>query len=250
MLFDIANLTYWIFLGIGVLLFLFVIISGGGEDQDLDTDVNFDSDIDVDTDVDFDADVDGDVDGDIDHNLKTDLDEGVEATIFSFLSWFGLGKCPLMILLAIDFSTWGVTGWFLNVLVGGLLNAIPTGFIGFLIFFLSFCFSVWVGRVLSVPIGKIFANAGENVEGDRLVGCSGEVTSSKVPYIVEGRIAQADILDSASNLVTVEICLPEWAQVIPSKGQEVLIIEKRQHCFLAIAKDSSDQDKWFNSIKN
>lgn len=107
MLFDIANLTYWIFLGIGVLLFLFVIISGGGEDQDLDTDVNFDSDIDVDTDVDFDADVDGDVDGDIDHNLKTDLDEGVEATIFSFLSWFGLGKCPLMILLAIDFSTWG-----------------------------------------------------------------------------------------------------------------------------------------------
>lgn len=90
---------------------------------------------------------------------------------------------------------------------------------------------MWVGRVLSVPIGKIFANAGENVEGDRLVGCSGEVTSSKVPYIVEGRIAQADILDSASNLVTVEICLPEWAQVIPSKGQEVLIIEKRQHCF-------------------
>lgn len=238
MLFDLTNLIYWIFLGIGVLLFLFVIISGGGEDQDLDTD------------MDFDADVDSDLGGDTDANIKADLDEGMDATIFSFLSWFGVGKCPLMILLAIDFSVWGVTGWFLNVMFGGFLNGIPTGFIAFLIFCLSFCFSLWVGRVLSLPIGKIFANAGEDVEGDRLIGCSGEVTSAKVPYITEGKIAQADILDSASNLVTVEICLPEWAQVMPCRGQEVLIIEKRQHCFLAIAKDSSDQDKWFNSIKN
>ncbi len=246
MLFDPANLTYWIFLGIGVLLFLFVIISGGGEDQDLDSDVDFDADVNFDADADFDS----DVDGDVDNNVDADLDEGVEGSILSFLSWFGLGKCPLMILLAIDFSAWGVTGWFFNVVVGGFLNGIPTGFIAFLIFLLSFCFSVWVGRVLSVPIGKIFANAGEDVESDRLIGCSGEVTSSKVPYIIEGRIAQADVLDSASNLVTVEICLPEWAQVIPAKGQEVLIIEKRQHCFLAIAKDSSDQDKWFSSIKH
>lgn len=249
MLFDLANLTYWIFLGIGVFLFLLVIISGGGEEQDLDSDVDFDADIDADVD----ADVEGDVNGgaDIgDSNVKGDFEGEVGATIFSFLSWFGVGKCPLMILLAIDFSTWGVTGWFFNVMIGAFFNGIPTGAIAFLIFFSSFCFSLWVGRVLSLPIGKIFADAGENVESDRLIGCSGEVTSSKVPYIIEGKIAQADVLDSANNLVTVEICLPEWAQVVPYKGQEVLIIEKRQHCFLAIAKDSSDQDKWFNSINN
>ena len=46
MLFDIANLTYWIFLAIGIVFFLTVIISGA-EDQDFDTDADMDFDIDA-----------------------------------------------------------------------------------------------------------------------------------------------------------------------------------------------------------
>ena len=72
MLFHPANLPYWIFLGMGVLLFLFVIISGGGDD-----------DVDIDTDVDTDA--------DFDFN-------GL------FLGWLGIGKAPLILLLATDLS--------------------------------------------------------------------------------------------------------------------------------------------------
>lgn len=239
MLFDQANLTYWIFLAIGVVLFLFVIISGGGEDQDFDAD----------TDVDFDADADIDGDADVEGSLTTlETDTNVSGDSppqwLMTLSWLGLGKCPLLILLAIDFSTWGVSGWFLNVALGGFLGTIPSGFFAFLIFILSFGFSIWVGKVLSSPIGQIFSNSSEDVEGDRLVGCSGQVTSKQVPYIIDGRIAQADVLDSASNLVTVEVCLPEWAKVVPFRGQEILIIEKRQNYYIAIAKDSSDQDKW------
>ncbi|MGI0482137.1 DUF1449 domain-containing protein [Geminocystis sp. CENA526] len=244
MLFDIANLTYWIFLGIGVFLFLLVIISGGDE-QDLDTDV--DMDVDVDVDMDVDADIDGDIDGDIEGNVNADIETDNDVSFLSFLSWFGVGKCPLLILLAIDFSVWGVSGWFLNVTIGGFLNGIPQGFIAFVIFVISFFFSIYIGKLLSNPIGKIFANFGEEVDGDRLIGCIGSVTSKQVPYVIEGRIAQADVLDNARNLVTIEVCLPDWAKVIPHRGQDILIIDRQKHYFIAIAKDTSDEDKWLNS---
>ena len=243
MLFDLANLTYWIFLATGILLFLVVIISGGDE-QDLDTDA--DVDVDVDSDVDFNINLDDDLD--LDNELDADTDG--DFSFWSVLSWFGVGKSPLLILLAIDFSAWGVTGWFLNVTFATFINKIPTGFLALLIFISSLVFSLWIGKILSHPIGQIFKDTGEEIRGDRLIGCSGSVTSKKVPYIVEGRIAQADVLDNARNLVTVEICLPEWAKVIPVQGQEILIIEQRKNFFLAIAKDSSDQDKWINLINN
>ncbi|MGY6530008.1 MAG: DUF1449 domain-containing protein [Cyanobacterium sp.] len=248
MLFDINNLTYWIFLGIGVFLFLLVIISGGGEDQDIDTDADFD----VDADGYFDTDVDADVDADADNSLDADMeaDESFEGNFLLFLSWFGVGKSPLLILLAIDFCSWGVIGWFLNVTMGGLIGEIPQGAIALLIFLVSLGFSLWIGRILSNPIGKIFANFGEEIDGERLIGCTGNVTSIKLPYLVDGKVAQADVLDNARNLVTVEVALPDWAKVIPHRGQEVLIIDRQQHCYIAIAKDTSDEDKWLNSINN
>ncbi|MBL1208794.1 OB-fold-containig protein [Geminocystis sp. GBBB08] len=242
MLFDTANLTYWIFLGIGIFLFLLVILTGGGEDQDLDTDVNFDADVDMDTDVDLDSEV--------DNHITPDFDTDSDVNFLFVLSWLGVGKCPFLILLAIDFSTWGVAGWFLNVTIGGFLNAIPSGFFAVFIFFISFFFSIWVGRVLSHPIGKIFANFGEETDGDRLIGSIGTVTSKQLPYLINGRIGQADVVDNASNLVTIEVCLPDWAKIIPHRGQEILIIDRQKHCFIAIAKDTSDQDKWLNSMKN
>jgi hypothetical protein len=239
LLFDLANLTYWIFLGIGIALFLLVIISGGDE-QDLDTDADMNVDVDADSEVELNVPVNDDIDADTDSDFS----------FWSILSWFGVGNSPLLILLAIDFSTWGVTGWFLNALVGTFLNGIPRGFLGLLIFVVSFIFSLWAGKVLSHPIGLIFKEFGEEINSDRLIGCVGTVTSKQVPHITTGRIAQADVLDNASNLVTVEICLPEWAKVIPLKGDDVLIIEQRKNCFLAIAKDSSDEDKWLNKMEN
>jgi hypothetical protein len=236
MLFDSANFAYWIFLGIGIFFFLSVILSGGGEDQDMD--------VDVDVDLDVDLDVDADIDTDVDTNAEVNPDADSPFAFLSILSWLGLGKAPLMILLAIDFSTWGLTGWILNVFIGSITGKIPQGGLGGLVFFVSLSFSLWIGRLLSIPIGKIFAGFGEDVEGDRLIGCSGIVASKKLPYLVEGRLGQVDVLDPARNLVTIEVSLPQWAKVIPHRGEEVLIIERQKHCYLAIAKDSSDQDKW------
>src|SRR5689334_21817811 len=102
MLFSLDNLPYWIFLGMGVLLFFFMIISGGGGE-----------DFDIDADVDVDADV--------------DADSNSELGFGQFLGWAGIGKAPLILLLATDSSLWGVLGWMLNVWFGGATNNNSSG---------------------------------------------------------------------------------------------------------------------------
>ncbi len=234
MLFDLANLPYWIFLGIGILLFLLVIVSGGGDD-DLDTDVELEVEADFDSGT-FDPDADPDMEGE---EIFTPLE---------ILGWLGIGKTPLILLLAIDFSSWGVIGWLLNTIISSLINTIPQRFLGLggVVLITSLFASLYIGRLLSQPIGKIFASFGEDASSSRLIGCMGIVSSKQIPYYIEGKIGQADVIDSAKNLVTLNVNLPDWATVIPLRGDQVLVIEKTDHCYLVICKNSSDYDKWFH----
>lgn len=224
MLYNLANLPYWILLGLGIALFLFVIASGGGDD-DLDLDADGDW-----WDVDADAEVDGDFDFSVIH----------------ILGWLGVGKVPLILLLATDFSFWGLIGWMLNVFVAGFTGKIPTHFfgIGGLILVASLISSLFVGSWISRPIGKLFAPFGQDASGDRLIGCVGTVVSKKIPSVIEGKIGQVDVLDTDDNLVSVSATLPQWATAIPHRGQQVLVIDRRTHSYLVIAKDTSDEDKW------
>ena len=221
MLFNSANLSYWILLGIGILLFLLVIVSGGGDD-DVDLDADADVDADIDTDGDF--------------------------STGQILGWLGLGKAPLVLLLAIDLSTWGITGWFLNVIIASVLGYIPLQLLGLggVILIASLSFSLFLGSLIARPLGKIFASFGEDTSSDRLIGCVGTVASKKLPYLTEGKIGQVDVRDTAGNLVSLSVSLPSWAEKIPQRGEKVLIIEQGDFCYLAIAKDSSDEDKWLN----
>lgn len=231
MLFNPANLSYWIFLAIGIVLFLLVIISGGtDEDLQLDTDVE----------------------ADIDTDLEADLEAEAEFSTLQILGWLGIGKAPLILLLAMDFSLWGLIGWMLNVAVGNLIGTIPVGFwgLGGVILIGSLVVSLYGGSLIARPVGKIFASFGEDISGDRLIGCVGTVTSKIVPYTNSGKIGQADVLDAARNLVTISVTLPQWARVIPRRGQEVLIVDRQKNSYLAIVNDSPDRDRWLeNSSK-
>ncbi len=249
MIFDAANLGYWVLLGMGVLLFLFVIFSGGGDD-DLDTDV--DADLDVDVDADFDADIDADVDADIDGDVDGDVDADAEAGsgILSILSWFGFGQAPLMILLAIDCSLWGLLGWIFNVWVGAGTGEIPTGIMGAGVFVLSGAIALWSGKLLAFPLGKMFASFGEDVSSDRLVGCEGTVSSKILPPYIDGKVGQVDVYDAARNMVTVNASSPHWATVVPTRGQKIIIVERTEHTYLAIVKDSSDEDLWLRKVQS
>jgi hypothetical protein len=231
MLFHLANLPYWIFLGMGVLLFLVVIVSGGGdEDFDLDADADVDVDVDVDADVDTDA----------------DFGEGGFSAL-EILGWLGVGKAPLILLLAIDCSLIGVLGWMLNVAIGGVTGSIPEGFLAGVVAALSVVISLFLGGLISRPLGSVFASFGEDVRSDRLIGCTGTVSSAALPLENQNKIGQVDVLDPAGNLVTVSAVLPGWATVIPSRGMPVLIVDLQPHGYLAIAQDSSDKDRWLNN---
>ena len=144
MLFSLANLPYWIFLGAGIALFLIVIVSGGGDD-------------DLDVDADVDADLDIDLGSDTNLDLDTDFESGGEGlSPLQVLTWFGVGRTPLILLLAMDLTLWGLVGWVLNVALAEVLGRTPMGLEAEGVFCGSLAFALWVGGMLSRPIGKIF----------------------------------------------------------------------------------------------
>ncbi|MGF1575212.1 MAG: DUF1449 domain-containing protein [Cyanophyceae cyanobacterium] len=235
MLFSLDNLPYWILLTVGVGLFLMVILSGGGDE-----------------------DADGDWDGDLDPNPTLNLESGnLESggpdwdpngegnnlnPAFQVLTLLGVGKAPLILLLAIDFSTWGLVGWFLNVMVSSWVgSSLELPFQGSILA-ASLVAGLATGGLLSPPIGKVLAQFGEDTRSERLLGRVGQVTSASVPR--KGQIGQVDVLDGANNLVTVSAILPEWATTIPLRGQEVLLIEQDEGAFVVICMDSLDQNRW------
>lgn len=217
MLFDFINLPYWILLSTGVVLFLFVIISGGGGD-----DVGADMDADVDADVDTDG----------------------ELGLAQSLGWLGVGKAPLVLLLATDLSLWGLVGWMVNVAIAGSLDNPPQDFVAGIVLVGSGAIALILGGFISQPIGQAFAAFGEDASSDRLIGCIGTVTSATIPMQNLGKIGQVDVVDAARNLVTVSAILPEWATITVRRGAKVLVIDRQPQGYLVIAKDSPDQDQW------
>ncbi|MCC5631782.1 OB-fold-containig protein [Nostoc sphaeroides] len=199
----------------GVFLFLFMIISGGGG-EDIDTDV----------------------DADVDADTNNELSFG------QFLGWAGIGKAPLILLLATDLSLWGVFGWMLNVWFGSIINSKVNSLFGVTILFSSMIISLLMGGLIAQPIGKIFAEFGEDASSDRLIGCVGIVTSAYIPIGNQGRIGQVDVLDTKRNLLTVSAVIPDWATIAPQRGEKVLVIEHKAQIYLVIAKDSPDQEQW------
>lgn len=242
MLFNFTNLPYWILLVAGTLLFLLVIGTGGGED-----DVELDSDVDADLDMDLDAEANLSA---VESEFDAELDGEGEFSLGAMLGWLGIGKAPLLLLLAIDLSTWGLVGWMLNVLAGGLLGSIPTGAVGGLVLGGSFGIALATGSALSHPIGKIFAAFGEDASDDRLVGCVGRVSSARLPSVRSQQIGQIDVLDRARNLVTISACLPDWAAVPAQRGDEVLVIERLARGYLVIVKVGEDYETWLNAQQN
>jgi hypothetical protein len=223
MFYSLSNLPYWIIFGLGVLLFLIAISAGGGDD---DIDGNDIFDLDADTDVDV------DVDGEI--------------GLPQLLGWLGIGKVPLILLLATDLCLWGLTGWLLNAIAAHFLGFIPVAIIGWggIIFLTSFGLGLQIGGLFARPLGKLFAAFGQDASSDRLIGCLGTVSSKTIPRITEGKIGQVDVSDTNKNLVTVGATIPQWATIIPQRGQQVIVIDRRKSSYLVLAKDTSDEDRW------
>lgn len=227
MLFDIVNLPYWIFLVMGVLLFLVITISGGDDDLDLDIDRH--------------------VDLELSHNPRGRYAATTAERKFRvdlILSWLGIGKSPLILLLATDFSLLGVVGWMFNVVLFSLAGSYSEGWLSGVVLALSLSVSLLSGGLMAQLIGKIFAGFGEDAKSDRLIGRQGTVSSLTIPRENRGKIGQVNILDYSHHSVTIDATLPNWAKVVPNRGALVLVIERQFHSYIVIAKDSSDEQQW------
>ncbi len=250
MLFHSANLPYWLILFVGLACFSLVILSGDGDD-DLDLTPGLEGGTDFELDAtELDLDLDFDDIGD-EGELTT---KGTTSMPLQVLAFLGVGKVPLMILLGIDFSLWGTFGWLLNVVIGSLTGTLPSRFFGWagVILLGSLAVSLWLGRLCSFPISQLFKTFSQDVTSERVIGAVGTVTSKKLPYLIDGRIGQAHVSDSAGNLLTVSVSLPDWATVIPHHNQQILIIDQspKGYGYLAIAKESTDEDKWLTQSFN
>ena len=218
MLFSPSNIPYWIFLGTGIILFLFMIFTGGGESE-----------------------LDGDTDLEIEEDTDINLGWG------KVLEWAGIGKAPLILMLAIDLSFWGVIGWMLNVWLGGINQNQPITLISIAIFVVSFIISLFLGKLIAEPISKIFAEFGEDASSDRLIGCIGTVSSVYVPAENINKIGQVDIFDPKGNFLTVNAVIPDWATIAPQRGEKVIVIDIKQQNYLVIAKETIDEENWLNN---
>ncbi|ATS18718.1 hypothetical protein BRW62_08100 [Parathermosynechococcus lividus PCC 6715] len=222
MLFHLVHLPYWIVLGMGVLLFLTVIVGDiGDEDAEVDTDADA---------------------------LEVDIDGEEGISLLTLLHWLGVGRAPLILLLALDFSLLGVLGWLLNVLFYLVSGGWPMGGWGALIAIVAIGGSLGLGSLCSRPLGRIFAQFSEDASGDRLLGCQGHVSSAQIPPSGAG-IGQVSVLDAARNRLTVPAVLPPWATVIPQYRQDVLIIDRQGSEYVVIAKDSLDEGLWLRQQK-
>jgi len=175
-----------------------------------------------------------DLDSDIDIDMNTDIDIGGDFSPLEVLGWLGQGIAPLILLLAIDFSFWGILGWMQDVALGN-----PSGLLAGAVSIGSMVVSLCAGSLISRPLGKIFASFGEDTSPDRLIGCVGTVSTSTIPKESQGTIGQVDVIDPARNLVMIDARLPDWATVI-----NVIVVDRQQSGYLVIAQDSIDQEQW------
>ncbi|USR92488.1 YqiJ family protein [Phormidium yuhuli AB48] len=159
------------------------------------------------------------------------------------LGWLGIGQVPLMLLLAADLSLWGLFGWVATAVLG-----VPGSPLDWLVFVTTGGVSVFLGGAIARPLGRLFfASFSEDSSSDRLVGCLGTVNSPQLPRQGDGKVGQVDVVDPSKNLVTVNVVIPDEAEIVPQRGDTVLIVEHCPDYYLALVHNSIDCDRWLGS---
>jgi hypothetical protein len=90
-------------------------IGDGDADGDAHADAGAHGDVDADADAELDADADVDAEGDADHDHDA---EHVGGSYFSAaLSWLGVGRVPVSLLMIVMLLTWGCAGFVTNAIL-------------------------------------------------------------------------------------------------------------------------------------
>lgn len=91
-------------------------ITFGEPDADADFDADADGDVGVDADHDADLGAEGDFDADADADHDHDADHAGGSALGQALTWLGVGRVPVSLLVMVLLMVWGAAGFILNYL--------------------------------------------------------------------------------------------------------------------------------------
>ena len=236
------NLVYvlaFFFALLYVLLNAIGLASGGGADADLEVDADLDVDVDLAAEADLDVDADLGVDLDAETELDlgaeleadADLDAGVEAEpqvyvhpsqvepgVFEqALSFFGIGRVPLSIILMTFLITFAIVGWAINTVLEGVLWT-PGAF-----FPISFAGAVLCGLTVTKALAGTLGRFLKPVETAAVARSAlvGRIGTASLPVTEE--FGTALVRDPYGSLHKVVCKVPQGVRPIP-KGQTVLLV--------------------------
>jgi hypothetical protein len=125
-------------------------------DHDADTDLSHDVDADADADTDVTADADAHADADTDADAHADghdsesSESNSGSSILAVLSWLGVGRVPLSIILMVMLMSWGVVGFAVNrsMIESSVARSAPLAIL------IALLGSVAITKFVSTTVGK------------------------------------------------------------------------------------------------
>jgi hypothetical protein len=167
---PLPNAVMTVVMGILVIYWLFVLLSGAGLD---DLDLGFDFDVDVPEpgtpEVDADADIDA---SDGDNDVPAEKSQGF---FVKFLTFLNVGKVPFMLIL----STFKFFIWIGTLITTKFIDVTSWGLLSLLILLPLALISVFWTKLTTTPMAKLFKEVGYSGEEEiYFLGRSGQMLSN------------------------------------------------------------------------
>jgi len=171
---------------------------------------------------DFDADVDVDVDAD------ADIDADIEESLFiKALSIFGVGKCPLSIVVLSALLIFGGAGIILNQIFAPLLAPISVGGAVVAMLVLTRLVAMIVSKLM--PRTETYAINSAHIEG----------LTGKLILKTTTNFGEAHVRDHHGGLHKIK-CRTYQGEL--AKGTPVLVVEKKDDGFFYVEKDPQTEE--------
>ena len=217
------NLHFVLSIAVMLLIVLLELISvslGGGISEAIDSVI---PEIDAGVDVDFDMDVDTDF----------DVPDASPATIAKVLSWFRIGEVPILMLLIIFLTSFGLFGLILQSIFQSITS-----------FFLPALIAVPFALFASLPAVRVIGGLlGKYMPKDETDAVSGKTLIGRVATIISGTAkpenpVQAKVKDEhgKTHYIMVE---PDKAEEFFETHSKVVLVSQSGAVFKAISSKSS-----------
>lgn len=190
-------------------------------------------DFDMDADVDLDIDLDADIDAGIDADLDTDVSGGsLPTNLIHLLGWLSIGKVPVMILVMVFLTVFGLTGLLLQNFVYGTIGIfMPSPVISVPSFIAGLFGMRYGGKGLAHVIPKDETSA---VSETTFVG---RVATIVLGTASRGNPAQAKLSDSHDQTHYIMIEPDNKGEAFP-QGSKILVVRKNKNLFYGIQPNS------------